>query len=84
VDERSLRALLARGEREQGGGRRRSAAVFWALAGAIPTGLAYWLGVPLARAAFGFPRVLALGSAAAFGVLALYCWLRLLGSLSRK
>ena len=81
MDERSLRVLLAKAERDFGGGRRRGAAVFWAAAGATLTALAYLLAVPIARAAgSGFPRVLALGAAAAFGLLALYSWLRLPGS----
>lgn len=79
MDERSLRTLLAKGERELRGGRRRGAAGFWAVAGATLSAIAFYLGVPIARAAaFGFPRALALGSAAVFGAVAAYCWLRLL------
>jgi hypothetical protein len=79
VDERSLRTLLAKGERELTGGRRRGAARIWAAAGATLTAIAFYLGVPIARAAaFGFPRTLALFAAAVFGAVAAYCWLRLL------
>jgi hypothetical protein len=80
MDERSVRALLARGERELSGGRHRSAAPIWAVAGAVLTALALYLVGPVARAAFGTPRAIALTAAAAFGALAAYCWLRLLGS----
>jgi len=81
MDERSVRALLARGERELSGGRRRSAAPIWAVAGAVLTALALYLAGPIARAAaFGMARAIALAAAAAFGALAAYCWLRLLGS----
>ena len=79
MDERSLRSLLAKGERELTGGRRRGAAGIWAAAGVTLTAIASGLAVPIARAAaFGFPRTVALGAAAVFGAVAAYCWLRLL------
>lgn len=70
MDNPSLRALLAKAEHERTGAR-----AIWALAGAMPTALAWYLAVPIGGAvSHGFARTLAV--AATFGVIALYCWIR--------
>ena len=82
MDDRSLRALLARGEREWGGGARgsRGIAAFWAVAAVILTALGAYLGAVFGRSASltPLPRALALGPALVFWGLALYAWFRLL------
>ena len=75
MDDPSLRALLAKAEHERTGARRAGARAIWALAGAMLTALVWYLAVPIGGAvSHGFARTLAL--AAAFGVIALYCWIR--------
>ena len=81
MDDPSLRALLAKAEHERTGARRAGARAIWALAGAMLTALAWYLAVPIGGAvSHGFARTLALALAlavaAAFGVIALYCWIR--------
>ena len=77
MDDPSLRALLAKAEHERTGARRAGARAIWALAGAMLTALAWYLAVPIGGAVSpGFARTLALAVAAAFGVIALYCWIR--------
>ncbi len=79
MDDPSLRALLAKAEHERTGARRAGARAIWALAGAMLTALVWYLAVPIGGAvSHGFARTLALALAlaAAFGVIALYCWIR--------
>jgi hypothetical protein len=85
VDERALRDLLAKGERELDGKRQRSAGALWAAAAATLTVFALYLAVLIGRTApFGGLRSLLVGTTGAFGLLALYCWVRLVASKSRR
>jgi len=79
MDDQAVRALLAQGESDTSRGIRFAIA-FWVIAGGALTGIAFYVGAQVGRADTAgaeFARTLALGTAAAFGLIALYCWWRL-------
>lgn len=87
MDDRALRALLAKGERELGGERGgRTIAGFWAVAAAILTAMGAYLGGLTGRLASPLPlqRILTLVAALVFGGLSIYAWMRLLRVLGGR
>ena len=77
MDDRSLRALLAKGERS---GVRPGPSRLWATAALLLTVVGGYLGTLLLRAdTMGpLPKILAFVASTIFGSAALYCWYRLL------
>ena len=85
MDDRSLRTLLSKAERELGGSGREAARV-WVVAALITSAVVAYLGILLTRARSLVPGPRALGVAfdGIFGVLAAYCWIRALRARSDR
>ena len=87
MDDRALRALLAKGERELGGERGgRTIAGLWEVTVAILTAVGAYLGGLTGRLASltPLPRTLTLVVALVFGGFSLYAWMRLLRALGDR